>query len=85
MTRPKLEHGGTEYVCLDTGDLAHDMANLFAGLDAKQQAEFFAFVEMAADRWDKPQCYQWAAMASEMDVSARRVLTAMFEAATENA
>lgn len=83
MTRPKLEHAGTEYVCLDKGDLPRELATLFAALDAQGQAEFFSFLALAVERWESASCFQWAAMADEMDVAARRVLAGMFDAINE--
>jgi hypothetical protein len=82
-TRPKLECAGTEYVCLDKGDPPHELATAFAGLDAKGQAEFFSWLALASDRWEKPSCFQWAAMAAEMDPTAHRALRGMFDAANE--
>ena len=77
MTHPKLEHAGTEYVCIVKSDLPHELAALFAEMSGKEQADFFSYVALAADRWDKAPCFQWAAMTDAMDASARRVLSSM--------
>lgn len=79
MARPKLEHAGTEYVCIVKSDMPHELATLFAGLDAKGQADFFSFVALASDRWEKAPCFQWAALSAKMDQSAKRCFRDMAE------
>ena len=85
MARPKLEHEGTEYVCIIKSDLPHEIALLFAEMSGKDQADFFSYVALAADRWEKPQCFQWAAMTDEMDTTARRLLSDMADYVKEQA
>lgn len=79
MTRPTLQHAGVEYLCIDKSDLPHELATLFAGLDAKGQADFFSFVALAADRWEKAPCFQWAALSAEMDQTGKRCFRDMAE------
>lgn len=48
-TRPKLQFGGTNYTCIVEEDLPHELASLFARMDASQQAEFFGIAYQVQD------------------------------------
>ena len=78
-TRPKLSHGGTKYTCIVEEDLPHEIAVLFARMDASQQAEFFDYVATIVGRWEKPQCFQWREMVDGMSGNAKQCLASMAE------
>jgi hypothetical protein len=83
MTRPRLEYGGTEFVCLVKSDLPHELASLFAEMNGKDQAEFFSFLAVQAERWEKPACFQWRDMVDNMDRDAKLLLSDMADQINE--
>jgi len=78
-SRPMLRHGGTAYTCIVEEDLPHEIAVLFANMDAGQQAEFFDVVATIVSRWEKPQCFQWRDMVDAMSGNAKQCLSSMAE------
>lgn len=83
MTRPRLEHAGTEYVCLVKSDLPHELASLFANMNGKDQAEFFSFLAVQVERWDRAGCFQWRDMVDNMDRDAKALLSDMADQINE--